>query len=114
MSSAKRKKHASYDRQLNRFRDARGRFLSRSRGLKSKYARMTYLRVIAKPKAPRKAPPPPIRIIKSKKGKPRSTRLSARKTLTKPRAKSKPKPKFQRPAPKPVKFPKRIPGYYQR
>ena len=61
MSSNKQaKKHLSYDKGVKRFRDARGRFIKASQGLRSKYARQTYLYVTkqatARPKKPRKAP----------------------------------------------------------
>jgi len=50
----------SFDTKVKRFRGPDGRFLSRSRGLKSKYARMSYLRAIRKPKVPRKPRPAPL------------------------------------------------------
>jgi hypothetical protein len=56
-----------YDRKAGRFRDASGRFVSHTRGLKSSIARAQYLRVVRPKPRPRPKPvkpaPPPRRVV---------------------------------------------------
>ena len=103
MSTIKRKSHASYDKTAKRFRDAFGRFIRRDRGLKSKYARTTYLSVIRKGKAPPLVPKP-RRIAVSPK-------IRAKPGIAPPRPPLKPKPthKAKRKKAAPVKRKKAAP-----
>lgn len=69
MSSKKRAKGGlSYDRRAKRFRDAKGRFIPLSRGLKSAFARKQYYKAPKKARyVPKPAPPPkPLAPVKKK------------------------------------------------
>lgn len=84
-SKGQRRSTLSYDRKTKRFRDAQGRFVSRERGLKSKYARATYLRVIRKGKAPAKPKPrPPRKPVSPKKPTPRKKKRVTKRVKKRP------------------------------